>query len=84
MSDYNDHPLVADAKKYGKPGEDLAGRRTVGDFVNLDPDARARVLHQLDALMTADDGANLRQKSRLINIHRELSGMHRQMRKVGR
>jgi hypothetical protein len=83
MSDYGDHPLVADAKKYGKPGEDLVGS-TVGEFVNLDPDARAQVLHRLDALMTADDGANLRQKSRLINMHRELGGMHRQMRKAGR
>jgi hypothetical protein len=83
MSDYNDHPLVSAAKKYGQPGEDLVAR-TVGDFVNLDPDARAQVLHRLDALMLADDGANLRQKSRLINMRRELSGMHRQMRKAGR
>lgn len=83
MSDYSDHAIVAAAKKYGTPGEDLAGR-TVGGFVNLDPDARAQVLHRLDALMTADDGANLRQKSRLVNMHRELAGMHRQMRKAGR
>ncbi|WP_068023690.1 hypothetical protein [Rhodoplanes sp. Z2-YC6860] len=83
MTDYSDHPIVAAAKKYSRPGEDLAGR-TVGGFVNLDPDARVRALHQLDALMTSDDGASLKQKSRLINMQRELAATHRLMRKANR
>jgi hypothetical protein len=83
MSDYGDHPFVAAARKYSGSAEDLAGL-TVGEFVNLNPDARARMLHQLDDLMTADDGANLRQKSRLINMQRALSDTHRLMRKANR
>ena len=78
----SDHPImkwVNDFVKDGAPVEEALKRRMV-----LQNDTeRVQDLNNLKTWLD-DGGSNLRQKSQILKLERELSSLHSALRKVGR
>jgi hypothetical protein len=76
----DDHKAIAHLREYAgtQTDEEIKQR-----FVHMDDTARVRDLQNI-ATWFDDPGSNLRAKSQVMRLHRELNQLHQAMRKVGR
>jgi hypothetical protein len=84
MSQYNDHPLIEGLKQtlsYDQT-DDVWGSLKQ-NFSVATPEWRAQSLNGLDQWLAQEDRVT-RDHARLLNMRRELGGIHSAMRKVGR
>ena len=83
-NDYGDHEIVTHLKSFAADPKDAEFDEIVSSFAGMADPFRAEMLTKLKGWTAADDGSTLRQRAQLWNLSRQLSNVHRNLRKAGR
>ncbi len=78
---YNDHPeLQNPPPQFSDARGEFSPEELSRQFIRYAPHARHNFLNEMAKAVSADDGVTLRQKSQLLNMHRQLSDLDRALK----
>ena len=84
--DDDQHDVIVDLKKRigGSMADQVTDDMIAGEFLYMDPAARAETLLKTEQWVASDDGSDLHKRAQLLTLSRNMRKIDYAMRKAGR